>query len=230
MPNSQMSHDEREVSAAVQDYAKTMYAIEQRGAGAVGTNALAAKLGVSPASASAMLKRMEEMGLISHRPYHGASLTAAGERVALEVMRHHRLIETYLADALGVPWDRVHDEAEVLEHYISEDLEGRIAAALGEPERDPHGDPIPTSDLELAEDATVSLAELEPGARGVFVRVSDSDPAMLRYLAEREIAPGDGLEVVERQPFGGPLTVRFEGAVHELGGELVQAMRVGVEQ
>ena len=213
-------------SAAVQDYAKAIYGIERRGGGAVSTNALAARLGVSAASASAMVKRMEVMGLISHRPYHGASLTAAGERVALEVMRHHRLIETYLTEALGMPWDLVHDEAEVLEHYISEDLEGRIAAALGEPARDPHGDPIPTSDLELAEDATVSLAELEPGARGVFVRVSDSDPAMLSYLAEREIAPGERLEVVERQPFGGPLSVRFGSGVHTLGGGLVDAMRV----
>ena len=228
-PSPQLSHIRSQqagapdFSAAVQDYAKAIYGIERRGGGAVSTNALAARLGVSAASASAMVKRMEVMGLISHRPYHGASLTAAGERVALEVMRHHRLIETYLTEALGMPWDRVHDEAEVLEHYISEDLEGRIAAALGEPARDPHGDPIPTSDLELAEDATVSL---EPGARGVFVRVSDSDPAMLSYLAEREIAPGERLEVVERQPFGGPLSVRFGSGVHALGGGLVDAMRV----
>jgi DtxR family transcriptional regulator, Mn-dependent transcriptional regulator len=187
-------------SEAVEDYAKAIYALAGPDAGAVGTSALAERLGVSPGTVTAMLKRMDEMGLVEHQRYHGATLTPLGERVALEVIRHHRLLESYLAEALGMPWDRVHDEAEVLEHYISEELEERIAEALGDPEVDPHGDPIPDRELELEQGSTRSLVELEPGATGVLARVSDSAPEMLRYLAERGIAPGDRLEVVERQP------------------------------
>ena len=121
------------------------------------------------------------------------------------MLRHHRLLETYLAEHLGVPWDRVHEEAEALEHVLSEDLEARIAAKLGNPTHDPHGDPIPSVDLEIDEGDTRRLRTLEPGDRGRFVRVSDSDPAMLRYLDERGVRLGDALEVVDRQPFGGPL-------------------------
>ena len=148
-------------------------------------------------------------GLVDHEPYRGVELTAAGERVALEVLRHHRLLELYLAEALGVPWDRVHDEAEVLEHDISEELEELIAAKLGNPTHDPHGDPIPTRDVEIDETPTRAADRPRAGRARAFVRVSDSDPEMLRYLAERGIAPGDGFEVVEQQPFDGPLIVRF---------------------
>ena len=223
-------------SSAVEDYAKAIYALQDRDAAdppaPVTTNALAERLAVTPGSASAMVKRLGELGLVSHVPYRGVSLTDAGRRVALEVIRHHRLLELYLVESLGVPWDRVHDEAEVLEHVLSEQLEDLIATQLGEPTRDPHGDPIPSRDLVLPETATRSLQTLEPGDRGRFVRVSDSDPEMLRYLAERGIAPGEACEVVERQPFGGPLFVRFGGAeaVHPLGGELARAMRVEVEE
>jgi DtxR family Mn-dependent transcriptional regulator len=143
------------------------------------------------------------------------------------VLRHHRLLELYLAETLGVPWDRVHDEAEVLEHVLSEELEEIIATKLGDPTRDPHGDPIPSRELKIHEAATVSLESLEPGATGAFVRVSDSDPGMLRYLAERGIAPGADFEVVDKQPFGGPAFVRFGGdEVHVIGGELGRRMRV----
>ena len=141
-------------------------------------------------------------------------------------MRHHRLLETYLAEHLGVPWDRVHEEAEALEHVLSEYLEARIAAKLGHPTHDPHGDPIPTAALEIEEIESVRLSDLEAGDRGHFVRVSDSDPAMLRYLDERGVALGDALEVLERQPFDGPLTVRFGDDLHVLGGTLARAMRV----
>jgi DtxR family Mn-dependent transcriptional regulator len=151
-----------------------------------------------------------------------------GAKVALEVLRHHRLLELYLAESLDVPWDRVHDEAEVLEHVLSEDLEDVIAAKLGNPTRDPHGDPIPTRDGRIDETPTASLQELEPGHTGVFVRVSDADPEMLRYLGERGIAPGDALEVIDKQPFDGPVFVRFGDDVHALGGTLARAMRVEV--
>jgi DtxR family Mn-dependent transcriptional regulator len=214
------------ISAAVEDYAKAIYALETAYSGPVSNNALAERLGVTPASASAMVKKLGGLGLVDHVPYRGVELTAEGRRVALEVLRHHRLLELYLAQTLGVPWDRVHDEAEVLEHHISEELEELIAAKLGDPTHDPHGDPIPTRDLELVEPKTVALDTLEPGARGRFTRVSDHDPEMLRYLAERGIAPGDDFEVVDKQPFGGPLFVRFGDETQVVGGRLAGAMRV----
>ena len=223
-----MSTAER-VSSAVQDYAKAIYALQRRSAGEpVATNEIAHRLGVTPASASSMARKLEELGLVNLEPYHGVTLTAEGTRVALEVMRHHRLLELYLAEHLGVPWDRVHEEAEALEHVISEDLEARIAAKLGNPTHDPHGDPIPSADLAIDEGATRALESLEEGTRGRFVRVSDSDPAMLRYLDQRGIGIGAELEVLERQPFGGPLTVVIGGAEHVLGGALARAMRVEV--
>jgi DtxR family Mn-dependent transcriptional regulator len=141
-------------------------------------------------------------------------------------MRHHRLLELYLAEQLGVPWDRVHEEAETLEHVLSEDLEARIAAKLGNPTHDPHGDPIPDADLVIDEGHTRSLAELDVGDRGRFVRVSDADPDMLRYLHERGVQLGDHCEVLDSQPFGGPLTVRFGETSHVLGGGLATAMRI----
>jgi DtxR family Mn-dependent transcriptional regulator len=217
-------------TSAVEDYAKAIYALERRGSDAVSTNALAERLGVTPASASGMIKRLDELGLVEHRPYRGVSLTEDGRRVALEVMRHHRLLELYLVQSLGVPWDRVHKEAEVLEHVLSEELEELIAAKLGDPTHDPHGDPIPTRDLTIEEGPTRSLQSLAAGESGRFTRISDSDPEMLRFLADRGIAPGDVFEVIEKQPFGGPLFVRFGDNVHVLGGELVQAMRVEVDR
>src|SRR5436305_13189050 len=193
------------ISAAVEDYAKAIYALESAGGGPVSNNSLAERLSVTPASASAMVKKLGGLGLVEHVPYRGVELTPDGRRVALEVLRHHRLLELYLAQTLGVPWDRVHDEAEVLEHHISEELEELIAAKLGDPTHDPHGDPIPTRDLTIEEGATESLQALEVGERGTFARVSDSDPEMLRFLAEQGIAPGDSLEVIDKQPFDGPL-------------------------
>ena len=214
------------LSDAIENYAKAIYALEGRSGSAVSTNALAERLGVTPASASAMVKKLAERGLVDHEPYRGVTLTEAGRRVALEVVRHHRLLELYLAEHLGVPWDRVHAEAEALEHVLSEDLESRIAAKLGNPTHDPHGDPIPNADLTIDEGETRSVASLDVGDRGTFVRVSDSDPDMLRYLDERGVRLGYELEVLDRQPFGGPLTVRFGDGLQVLGGALAQAMRV----
>jgi DtxR family transcriptional regulator, Mn-dependent transcriptional regulator len=215
-------------SDSVENYAKAIYALQDRH-GFATTSGLAERLGVTPASASGMVKKLGSLGLVAHVPYKGVRLTDDGERVALEVLRHHRLLELYLAEHLGVPWDRVHEEAEALEHVISEDLEARIAAKLGNPTHDPHGDPIPDADLAIDEGDTQRLAELQPGARGRFVRISDSDPEMLRYLDERGVRLGNALEVVDRQPFGGPLTVRFGTAEHVLGGGLAAAMRVELD-
>jgi DtxR family Mn-dependent transcriptional regulator len=173
-----------------------------------------------------MLRRLAEEGVVEYAPYRGARLTPEGERIALEVIRHHRLIELFLAEVLGMPWDRVHEEAEVLEHHISEELEELIAAKLGEPAIDPHGDPIPDRDLAVSADESVPLTELVPGDAGVFTRVSDSDASMLRYLAERSIQPGDSLVVQSREPFGGPLIVEIGDRTHPLGAELAESMRV----
>ncbi len=218
----------QELSSAVEDYAKAIYALEDRSGDAVTTNALAERLGVTAASASGMVKRLGELGLVEHEPYRGVTLTEAGRKVALEVMRHHRLLELYLVQSLGVPWDRVHQEAEVLEHVLSEELEELIAAKLGDPTHDPHGDPIPTRELTIEHRPTRTMQSLRGGDSGTFTRISDSNPDMLRFLADRGIAPGDSFEVVEKQPFNGPLFVRFGDDVHVLGGALAEAMRVEV--
>ncbi|MBA3328604.1 MAG: metal-dependent transcriptional regulator [Solirubrobacterales bacterium] len=218
-------------SHAVEDYAKAIYSLQRRAGGQpVTTTALAERCGVTAASASAMVKKLAELGLAVHERYHGVRLTPEGERVALETMRHHRLLELYLAEHLDVPWDRVHEEAEALEHVLSEDLEARIAAKLGDPTHDPHGDPIPDRDLVLEEEETQSLDSAPAGVTGSFVRVSDSDPAMLRYLCNRGIMIGAPFAIVDRQPFGGPLTVRFGRREHVLGGTLARAMRVQLDE
>src|SRR3954451_19086167 len=213
-------------SIAIEDYAKAIYHLGGDGREAVSTSELAGRLRVTPGSVSAMLKRLDDLGLVAHEPYRGVRLTDAGRRVALEVIRHHRLLELFLAEVLEVPWDRVHTEAEGLEHVLSEDLERLIAAKLGDPSHDPHGDPIPTAELTIDEPDTVPLEVLEAGTDGRPVTTSDSNPAMLRYLAERGVSPGDRFSVIERQPFGGPLLVDFAGDQLAIGGALARAMRV----
>ena len=215
-------------SPAVEDYAKAIYTLQRRADSPVTTTALAERLDVSAASASGMVRRLSEIGLVKHEPYKGVELTERGKAVALEVIRHHRLLELLLAE-LGVPWDRVHDEAEVLEHHISEELEALIAERLGDPTHDPHGDPIPTADLSVDEGSSIALNDLEIGQRGRFVRVSDSEPEMLRYLSDLGLAPGEQLELIGREPFEGPLVVGFGGKQHPLGIALASAMRVEVE-
>ncbi|MSO41687.1 MAG: metal-dependent transcriptional regulator [Solirubrobacterales bacterium] len=226
MGTAHHAHPARRTGEGAENYSKAIYNLQARDGEAVGTGAIAERLGVAPATASAMLKRLADEGIVEHTPYQGVCLTDRGEQVALEVIRHHRLIELFLAEVLEMPWDRVHGEAEVLEHHISEELEELIAAKLGDPVRDPHGDPIPARDLSLADEETLPLGVLEPGDTAVFVRVSDSDASMLRYLADREIQPGATISVRERQPFGGPLTVDIDGRQHALGGELLERVRV----
>jgi len=213
-------------SSSVEDYLKAVYALETRLEGPVPTNALAERLGVTPGSVSGMLRRLDELGLLEHERYRGVTLTEEGRRVALRTLRNHRLLELLLVEMLDVPWDRVHREAELLEHVLSDDLAERIAAKLGNPEFDPHGDPIPSRDLDLTERETRSLTEVDVGETVAFVRVSDADPAMLRYLSDRGIVPGVTLRLTDRQPFGGPLMVRHAGGDHPLGGQLAAAMRV----
>jgi DtxR family Mn-dependent transcriptional regulator len=223
--NQQLS-DRPPLTAAVEDYLKAIYMLEGSGE-AASTNALAARLEVTPAAVSGMLRKLAGLGLVEHEPYRGVRLTERGRFVALEVIRHHRLLELFLVENLGMGWDEVHAEAEVLEHVLSEELEELIAAKLGNPTLDPHGDPIPSRDLAIADDVgSCDLYQLEPGSSGTFVRVSDTDPEMLRFLTERGIRPGARLQVLERQPFDGPLSVRVGRRVHVLGAVLARAIRV----
>ncbi|MEA2221589.1 MAG: DtxR family transcriptional regulator, Mn-dependent transcriptional regulator [Solirubrobacteraceae bacterium] len=218
-----------ERTRAVEDYAKAIYGLQRRGDGPVGTTALARRMDVSPASACAMVKRLADDGLVQHVPYRGVTLTPSGARVALEVIRHHRLLETYLVECLDVPWDQVHAEAEVLEHALSEELEALIAAKLGDPTHDPHGDPIPSADLAIDERPGQALTALAVGGHGLLMRVSDADPDMLRYLAQCGIAVGDRVEVLDVQPFDGPIRARIGDREHVLGARLAQTMSVEVQ-
>jgi len=213
------------LSQTAEDYLKEIYKLEVE-RGRATTVALAERRGVSPPSVTSMLKKLAALKLVEHERYRGVKLTVAGRKAAVEVVRHHRLLEQYLAETLGLPIDEVHAEADRLEHVLSEELEALIAAKLGHPTVDPHGDPIPTADLVIEERPTLCLADVPVGTQATFVRISDSDPEMLRYLAERGIAPPAPLEVVDKQPFGGPTFARFGADVHVLGGALAAAMRV----
>jgi DtxR family transcriptional regulator, Mn-dependent transcriptional regulator len=194
------------LTAPVEDYLKAIYAIG-KGSGAAATNEIAQRLALTPASVSGMVRRLADQGLLAYERYRGVKLTESGRRAALRTLRRHRVIEAYLAEALGYPWDRVHDEAERLEHAASDELVDRMAATIGEPEVDPHGAPIPTRDGSVDETVYRSLADLEVGSTGVVVRVSDEDPEMLRYLAELTIVPGKRLTVKAHAPFDGPITL-----------------------
>lgn len=213
-----------ETTAAKQDYLKVVYLLADSGA-QVTTSAIADRLRVKPATVTAMIKRLAEEGLIKHRPYHGVKLTAQGRGLALEIIRHHRLLETYLHQALGLSWDRIHDEAEVLEHALSENLEDRIAEVLGHPTVDPHGDPIPPKEGSHVEVRHGSLDACNPGSARVE-RVSDRDPQALRYLEKIGLTPGTKVVVEERSPFGGPIWIRLGKKRHALGRELARLIQV----
>jgi DtxR family Mn-dependent transcriptional regulator len=194
------------LTAPVEDYLKAIYTIG-KGTGAAATNEIAQRLALAPASVSGMVRRLADQGLLAYERYHGVKLTESGRRAALRTLRRHRVIEAYLAQALGYPWDRVHEEAERLEHAASDALVDRMAVAIGEPEVDPHGAPIPTRDGAVDETEYTSLADLAIGSPGLVVRVEDEDPAMLRYLAELSVVPGKRITVKARAPYGGPITV-----------------------
>lgn len=213
-----------QVSPAMQDYLKAVYRLQ--GSAPVTTQRLAEELGVSGPSVTNMVKRLAELGLLRHARYHGAELTEAGERVALEVTRHHRLIERFLVERLGFGWDEVHDEADRLEHHISEALEARLDAALGHPAVDPHGDPIPSREGEVADVGGDRLIDLTPGETAIVRRVSDRDPARLRYLGSLGLVPGAAVELVATMPFDGPLQIRVDHAEHAIGRALADAIAV----
>jgi DtxR family transcriptional regulator, Mn-dependent transcriptional regulator len=214
-----------ELSDAIQDYLKEIYKLQASGERAT-TSAIARRLGVSAPSATSMLKKLAVLGLAEHAPYRGAELTDAGRLIALEVIRHHRLLEQYLAQTLGVGIDAVHAEADRLEHVLSEELEARIDQALGFPTHDPHGDPIPDADLNVERPKLRSLAALEPGEEAVVRRVPDGDAGLLRYLSELALVPGGRVTMGRMEPFGGPVRVTVGDAEHAISREL--AALIGV--
>ena len=217
-----------DASAAGQDYLKAIFLLSEESE-QVATTALAQRLGVSAASATNMLKRLASSGMVRHSPYRGAELTARGRAIALEVIRHHRLLETYLAEALGVPWDEVHAEAEVLEHVLSEELEERISARLGHPTADPHGHPIPGKDGTMPTLPSRTLWDLGDGESAEVEVVSDEEAEALRFLGQIGLRPGATVLVVGRGPMAGPLFVRVEGGPsdqHALSKELAEAVWV----
>ena len=220
-----MFSSSRTHSQAVGDYLKAILEI-QHDEGKVATTTLAERMGVAPASATGMIKKLATLKLLRHIPYQGVVLTRAGEKIALEILRHHRLIELYLTQALGYSWDQVHEEADRLEHVISEEFEDKIFEALGRPTRDPHGEPIPTKEGKMPRVNHEALSDLAPGATGVISQVWRSDPEMLRYLGERGLVPDVAVKVLDKAPFEGPITVRAGMVSHVLGRELARHIRV----
>lgn len=213
------------ITPAMEDYLKAIYRLGSEG-GAVTTQRLADELGISGPSVTNMVKRLDEMRMLHHTRYQGVALTPAGERVALEVLRHHRLLEMYLAQSLGFAWDEVHAEAERLEHSMSEELERRIDRALGHPTFDPHGAPIPTADGEMPTVSKRRLSDLAVGERATVEQVSDRDPEQLRYLATLGLRPGQAVEVIERLPFEGPIRLRVGADEHLIGAPLSRIVYV----
>jgi len=210
---------------AIQDYLKEIYKIQASGDRAT-TTAIAKRMGVAPSSATSMLKKLAALGLAEHAPYRGVELSEAGAKIALEVIRHHRLLEQYLAQTLGLGIDAVHDEADRLEHVISEELEARIDEQLGYPTHDPHGDPIPDAGLNVDRTSLRSLEALSPGEEATVRRIPDGDPGLLRYLAELTLVPGRKVTMRRSEPFGGPVTVDVGGSEHPISREL--AGQIGV--
>ncbi|NTW00284.1 MAG: metal-dependent transcriptional regulator [Oscillochloris sp.] len=221
------THDDQSgrVTPAIEDYLKAIYTLQQQ-CGIVTTSMLGDQRGFKPGSVTGMIKKLAEMHLVQHTPYQGVQLTSGGERIALEVIRHHRLLELYLVEALGYSWDEVHEEAEKLEHHISEKLEARIAAHLGNPIFDPHGDPIPTPEGRLPQRDDIRLADLNIGECARIVRVRDQSADRLRYLAGLGLTPGTCVQIAGSAPFDGPISVHVGEQTHALDRRLARMIEV----
>lgn len=218
-------------SASVEDYVRAIYGLNERGV-AVTNATLTQRLGLSPSSVSGMINKLTQLGLVTHVRYRSVELTSQGRRLAYDVLRRHRLLELFLVEELDYTWDEVHKEADALEHAASDELVARIAAKLGHPSHDPHGDPIPSADGTVEKPTTQLLDQLPPGTVGTIARVWDTDSDLLRYLTDHELTLGNRIEIVERKPFGGPLVVNVgEGAnsqTHFLGSEIAAALSINV--
>jgi DtxR family transcriptional regulator, Mn-dependent transcriptional regulator len=216
-------------SQSVEDYLKAIYKLENEIDGGVSTSRLAEEMGVAGASVTNMVKRLSEMGLVNYESYYGSTLTDAGEKIALEIIRHHRLLELYLKEVMGYSWDEVHDEAEKLEHHISEQFEDRIAELLNDPRFDPHGDPIPTKDGKMPVVKSTPLVNMEENRPCIIHRVTDQNPELLRYLEKHGLIPGVKLKITEREPFEGPLTLELENKTLTIGRKVAETLFVVVE-
>ncbi len=214
------------ITPAMEDYLKAIHQIAEACLGAVSTQALSERLSVSTASATGMVKKLASLGLAEHEPYHGVALTPRGEAVALEVLRHHRLLELFLVEHLGVPWDEVHADAERLEHHISEGLEDRIAAALGQPSHDPHGDPIPARDGSVLTIPAAPMSSVRTGTPARITRIAGRSGELLRYLAEHGLTPGAVVVVATRDELGGVLVVEVDGVHHTLSLHVAEQILV----
>ena len=213
---------EKTLSAATEDYLKTILHLREEApvgsaSSAITTQAIASRLDVAAPSATAMIKKLATLGLVRHTPYHGVELTGEGEKVALEVTRHHRLSESFLTEILGLDWDKAHQEAEKWEHVLSEEVEARMAAMLGHPTHDPHGSPIPTLDGQMPRETGEPLSQMHEGARGTVRRVIDEDAAVLRYLHSVGLVPGAQFEVVRAVPAEGVLQIQIGETQHTVG-------------
>jgi DtxR family transcriptional regulator, Mn-dependent transcriptional regulator len=213
------------ITHAMEDYLKIIFKLEEEES-AVTTQSIAARLQVQSPSVTNMIKRLADLNLVKHTPYRGVTLTATGRKAALEVIRHHRLLELYLAEALGYSWDEVHDEADRLEHSISEEFEKRIDKMLGFPSVDPHGEPIPTAEGEIADSIGLPLPELDAGERAIIERVSDTDPEKLRYLGDLGLYPAAHVTLLEQLPFDGPVRIQVDDGEHIIGRDLADTIRV----
>jgi DtxR family Mn-dependent transcriptional regulator len=216
------------LTRSVEDYLKAIYRLSPEGRPA-STSEIAHLLELSPASVSGMVKRLSEQGLLEHVPYKGVQLTDDGRRAALRMVRRHRLIEAYLVAFLGYTWDTVHDEAERLEHAVSDALVERMAAVLGNPTADPHGDPIPAADGSIEEPELIALSNVAPGRTIELRRVDEGQADRLRYIASIGLTPGAVVSVIERQPFQGPITIEVDGQTHVIGHELGQVLFCAAE-
>lgn len=216
------------LSQAVEDYLKTIYKLQA--GGPVATTDIARAMNISSASVTNMVKRLAQMGLLQHKSYRGVTLTDAGTRIALEIIRHHRLLELYLKEVMDYPWEQVHAEAEHLEHHISEEFERKIEEMLGFPTHDPHGDPIPTREGEIAATVDDPLSAVVVGQHVVVHRVSDANPEMLHYLEDIGLMPRARVSVVEKAPFNGPLTLEINGDRHVVGHEVAGHVFVAPER
>jgi DtxR family transcriptional regulator, Mn-dependent transcriptional regulator len=208
------------LSQAVEDYIKAIYILETDTEGGVSTTKIAEALEISSASVTNMIKKLAKMGLVRYESYYGTELTDSGKKIALEIIRHHRLLELYLKEVMGYSWDEVHDEAEKLEHHISERFEDTIAELLNHPTHDPHGDPIPSKDGVMPEIANEPLTDAELGKKLMLGRVANQDPELLRYLEEIGLIPGIVFEVIKKAPFKGPVTVKVDGKELVVGYEV----------
>ncbi|MEL7833751.1 metal-dependent transcriptional regulator [Fodinibius sp. Rm-B-1B1-1] len=209
------------LSQAVEDYLKAIYTLQTEETGA-STTKIAKSLEVSSASATNMVKRLDQMGLVDYQSYKGARLTESGQKIALEIIRHHRLLELYLLEVMGYSWDEVHDEAEKLEHHISEQFEDKIAQLLDDPTHDPHGDPIPTKDGLMPEIEGQPLVDGQPDQQYMVSRVKDQDPELLRYLEKIGLLPGIKVTIKEKAPFEGPITLLVENDEQVVGNDVAK--------